>query len=333
MVRQHAARPRGAGHRVAQQRALCRAAGVEPPASGAQPGDRAQGLAHQSAGGVGRRRGPSPPHPGRRSVAGGEGPTGRVGGEIRGRDRGRQARPCEPDERDPPAAPLAVGASRMRRLRRRLRETGPGPLCLLEPRKDRRLHQPKEYPPCRPGGTGAGRAEAPADGAGGGGRGDPGLCRGNQPPQPGAPRLGGRGQEGARGDRKEDRDDDRGDRGRRLCARHVGPAARAGGPPGRARRTPRGRPGRFSGHPSERSRNLPPQGGAARRRAEAPGGPRRGGDGDPGLDRAHRAGTGREVGRGACHAARGPQDDPRMDRDRGRQEPGRNLAARIVGLG
>jgi len=63
--------------------------------------------------------------------------------------------------------------------------------------RDRRLHQPKEYPPGRPGGTGDGRAEtpgdgraeAPGDGAGGSGRGDRGLCRGNQSPQPGAPRL------------------------------------------------------------------------------------------------------------------------------------------------
>ncbi len=333
MVRQHAARPCGARHRAAEQRALCRASGMEPPASGAQPGDRAQGLAHQPAGGVGRRRGPSPPHPGRRTLASGEGPPGGVGGEIRGRDRGRQARAREPAERGPPAAPAAVGASRMRDVRRRLREAGPGPLCLLEPCPDRRLHQPQEHPPHRPGGTGAGRAEAPADGAGGGGRGDPGPCRGDQPPQPGAPRLGDRGQEGARGDRKEDRDHDRGDRGRRLCAGHVGPAARAGSPPGRARRASRGRPGRPSGHPSERGGDLPPEGGAARGRAEPPGRPGRGGDGDPGSDREHRDHPRRKVGRGSCHAARRPRDDPRMDRRRGRQEPGRNLAARIVGLG
>ena len=273
MVGQHAARPRGAGHGAAQQRALHRAPGVEPPAPDAQPGDRAQGLARQPAGGMGRRRGSPPPHPRRRSLAGGEGPAGRVGQSVCRRDRGRQAYPCQPAERGPSSAPPAVGTSRMRGVRRRLCEAGPGPLCLLEPRPHRRLHQPQEHPPRGSRGPGAGGSEAPADGAGGGGGGDAGLCGGDQPAEPGAPRLGHDGPEGARRGREEDRGDDRGDRGRRLCAGHVGPAEGAGGAPGRTCRAPRGRPGRDTGHPSQHGGDIPPQGGASRRGAEASGGP------------------------------------------------------------
>ena len=60
--RQHAARPREAGHGSAQQRTLCRAAGVEPPAPGEKPGDGPEGIADQPAGGVDRHGSSRAPH-------------------------------------------------------------------------------------------------------------------------------------------------------------------------------------------------------------------------------------------------------------------------------
>ena len=84
--RQHAPRARQAGNGHSQQRALYRAPGVEPPAPGDGPEDRAEGLADQPAGGLGGRRGAGPPHRRGRTLASGERPAGGVGGAVRGRD-------------------------------------------------------------------------------------------------------------------------------------------------------------------------------------------------------------------------------------------------------
>ena len=70
--------PREARHGPHQQRALYRAAGVEPAALRQEPGDRQAGVADQPAGGVDRRGGPRSPHRRRRAVEGGEGRQGEI---------------------------------------------------------------------------------------------------------------------------------------------------------------------------------------------------------------------------------------------------------------
>ncbi len=144
--RLRAARPGQARHGAAPQRALDRPAGVEPPAFPEEPGPRHAGCAPQPARGMDRRRGARAPYPGRRTVAGREGPAGGACGERRPRHRGDAQRPRQPDERGPPAALPALRPARMRRLRRPLRDARPGPLRLLQPRHDGLVRQRQEHP-------------------------------------------------------------------------------------------------------------------------------------------------------------------------------------------
>ena len=152
------------------------------------------------------------------------------------------------------------------------------------------------HPPLGHRGAGAVGVEGPADGTGSGRRGDAGLGRGNQPDQPGAPRLGRERPEGVGPSREEDRIHDRGHRGRRLCPGMVD-RLRELEAPGRAERAAIGSARRPPGHPSQHCGRLSAQGGAACRGAGPSGGPRRGGGRHPRPDRAHRAHPEREMGR------------------------------------
>ena len=216
--------------------------------------------------GLDRDRGSGAAHRGRRTVAGREGPAGGNRADIRHGHRGDAAGTCQPAEQHPPPPLPALGAARMRRVRRPLLDARPGPLLLLQTRHDGLVLQRQGHRPRRHRGARAGGAEEQADGPRGRRRSDEGVCGGDQPAQPRAPCLGRDGAQGACRHREEDQGHGRGDRGWRLRAGHDGPDARAGGPPGRARRTPRRRPGRHPGHPPQHHHRLP---GKVERLAEA----------------------------------------------------------------